>query len=51
MAATKSFMVMSPTTIRVALFGLNQVSWKSRRDARASSFTDCSVPEPVKGLL
>ena len=42
--------VVSPTTMSVALFGLNQVSWNFRRSARRQFPTDASVPEPVNGL-
>ena len=39
--------VVSPTTISVALFGLNQLSWNLTRSARVIAATDSSVPEPV----
>ena len=39
--------VVSPTTTRVALFGLNQVSWKRTRSSRVIAASDASVPLPV----
>ena len=39
--------VVSPTTISVALFGLNHVAWNFTRSSRVIAATDSSVPEPV----
>jgi hypothetical protein len=40
---------VSPTTIIVALFGLNHVSWYPTRSLRVSALKAYTVPDPVIG--